>query len=201
MDEPNLLEPVDHKKLLEMILKQTMDDYVKLQHPRMRERKYLEETFLEANDMLFDPEWRFMHLENEDGDKMNLQMMLTGILGKENLDVRLLQNRLISDAETFWMNKNLHTIKIPEVVVIDGHIYSVFHSMDVEGHHIEYDSKEIHLNKDTADSENQEEFCRMLVELVAHHTEVRMPGAQLDKFARGFFRLLRMNDCFVGDKR
>lgn len=198
MDEQSVVDPLDFKRLLEAILRQGMDDYIKLQHPRARVKKYMEEAFLEAADMLFDPTYQFLHLKNEMGDEMHLQDVLEVILGIENLSPKDLQEKVIDMSKEFWMKKQLQVIKIPECVVLDGHVYSVFNDQDVEGHYIDLANKTIFLDKNSEDSTNQEEFCKMLVELACHHEELKMRAVDLDRLGRCVFRLLRMNDCFTG---
>ena len=57
------LDVKDYRLLLGHIIKQAIDDYIKLQHPKFRQKKYLHETFLDAVDMFFDPEYRFAYLK------------------------------------------------------------------------------------------------------------------------------------------
>jgi hypothetical protein len=52
----------DYKRLLRAILVHAMDDYVKLQHPKNRRKKYLREAFSSAVDMFFDSEYSMLHL-------------------------------------------------------------------------------------------------------------------------------------------
>ena len=57
----------DWETLLMAILTQAMNDYVKLQHPKYRKKKYLQDAFDSAVKMLFDDTFEFMYLKNEYG--------------------------------------------------------------------------------------------------------------------------------------
>lgn len=192
----------DVQRLHEMILKQAMEDYVKLQHPRTRSKQYLQEAFQHAVDMLFDSTYRFLYLKNDDGGELSLAEMMTTILHKETVDLNKLRNHLIKDAEMFWAAKDIKTLDIPDDIVVDGHIYMVLPIEDdaiEDSYRIDYDKKEIYLNKNSSDSTNQEALCLAMIELVAHHDDVKVSGVALDRLGRGLFRLLRMNNCFNGD--
>jgi hypothetical protein len=188
----------DRSKLFYHIIYQAIEDYTKLQHPTMRQKRYLEEAFCHANDMLFDETFQFLSIYNDDGQHMSFPEMLQELFA-HSVDIEKLQTYLVTTAKTHWENRTVQTIKIPENVIIDGHCYVVNQETEEEPH-ISFDEKIIKLDKNQQDTYNQEEFCRLLVQIVCMHEEIPMSKSNMDKLGRGLFRLLRLNDCFNGER-
>lgn len=187
----------DRSKLFYHIIYQALEDYTKLQHPSMRRKRYLEEAFCHANDMFFDETFQFLQITNDDGQHMGFQEMLTELFA-HTVPIKRLQEYLVTTAKEHWEGRALNTIKIPENVIMDGHCYVVNQEVDEEPH-IKFDEKIILLDKTQTDSYNQEEFCRLLIQIVCLHEEVPMSKSNMDKLGRGLFRMLRLNDCFTGN--
>lgn len=188
----------DWKVLLNAILRQAMDDYVKLQHPKFRKKKYMQEAFDSAVDMFFDSDFRLLHLKNEDGDFMSLKDMISSILEDDRLEMEKMKEHVVGEARSFWETKIINTIYIPESFVYDGHVYSVLHS-DEEDAEIDFDLKTITLNKNIKDSENQQRFVESAVKVICYHEDLAISQANLNKVGKGIFKMLRINSCFSGD--
>ena len=71
-----------------------MDDYIKLQHPKNRRKKYLREAFTNAVDMFFDSEYMMLHLQNGDGSFMSLEDFLKEALNTDRIDIEKLKKHL-----------------------------------------------------------------------------------------------------------
>ena len=188
----------DWKVLLNAILRQAMDDYVKLQHPKFRKKKYMQEAFDSAVNMFFDSDFRFLHVKGEDGDYMCLQELVSSILNDNRLEMDKMKNHVVSEARAFWETKLINTIYIPESFIYDGHVYSVHHS-EQEDPELDLDLKTITLNKNIKDSENQQKFVESAVKVVCHHEDIAISQKNLDKIGKGIFKMLRINSCFSGD--
>ena len=188
----------DWKILLNAILRQAVDDYVKLQHPKFRKKKYMQEAFDSAVDMFFDSEFRLLHLKNDDGEFMSLKEMITSILEDDRLEMDKMKEHVVNEARSFWETKLVNTIYIPESFIYDGHVYSVLHS-DEEDVAIDFDLKTITLNKNIKDSENQQRFVESAVKVICHHEDLTISRVNLDKVGKGVFKMLRINSCFSGD--
>lgn len=197
MDLDNALwDPEDWKTLLYVILKQGMNDYIQLQHPTKRNKKYLQEAFNSAVDMFFDDEFRFQpELSNDNGDPMSFEDFAHELMGKK-VSLENLREKLIADSKQFWENKNILTIDIPESFVYDGHVYNVLHT---EGDSkIDFVEKSIKCNRDGSNSDNELEFMNLVVEIMLYHEEIRMNSKQRSDLARALFRMLKVNSCFRG---
>ena len=189
----------DYKRLLRGILMHAMDDYVKLQHPKNRRKKYLREAFSTATDMFFDSEYMMLHIQNGDGSFVNLKEFLAEILGSGNLEVEKIKNHVINESRTFWETKMLSTVYIPDNIVYDGHVYSVTKVIDQEEPEIDFNQKTIKINPCSDNTENQENFIISLIKIVLYHQDLALSQEKITTIGKGVFKLLRMNACFITD--
>ncbi len=195
--DTEIFDPEDWKTLLRAILRQAMDDYVKLQHPSFRKKKYLQEAFDNAVAMVFDESFRFKApgLNNDDGDDMSFQDFCQELMSNRvNLDS--MRQYLIQDAKEFWENKEIKTLYIPESFIYDGHVYSIFHSEEEPT--IDFEDKLIYCNKRATNSDNQLEFMKLATQVMLYHEELAMKGADVEQLGKALFRMLKVNSCFTG---
>ena len=185
----------DWETLLMAILTQAMNDYVKLQHPKYRKKKYLQEAFDSAVKMLFDDTFEFMYLKNEYGDHMSLPDLLSNFISEKNMNLEKLRAHVINDAKLFWENKLLNVLDIPESFIYDGHVYDTVHTE--EDCKIDYSNKKIHIDKENSNSDNQQVFIKAAVEIMLYHEEIPIAKKNIDILAKGFFRMLKVNSCFL----
>lgn len=196
--EDEVIDQQDRQTLLWAILRQAMDDYIKLQHPRTRRKKYLEESFEHAVDMLFDSDYRMLYVKNEDGEDMALKDLVAEILNDDRTNLKQFKSKLIDDTLAFWETKQVHTLDIPSNLIFDGHVYSIQQHNDPEPI-IDFLNKIIYLNKDASDSENQEKFVIIALQVAAYHQDWSISKNALEQMGKAIFRLLRMNACFTGE--
>lgn len=193
------IDEQDYKKLLRNILMHAMDDYVKLQHPKNRRKKYLREAFSTAVDMFFDSEYRMLHLQKGDGTFMSLKDFLGEIMANQNLDIENIKQHVIDESRSFWETKMLSTVYIPDNVVFDGHVYAILKDEDSEDPEIDFQNKTIKINPDSDNTENQENFIICLVKIILYHEDIALSQQKITSIGKGIFKLLRMNACFITD--
>jgi len=194
-----MIDPSDYRNLLQAILKQAMNDYTKLQHPKLRRKKYLEEAFSNAVDMFFDSDYMLLHLQNGDGSFMSLEDFLKEALNTDRINIEKLKEHVVKESRAFWETKLLNTIYIPDNIIYDGHVYGIMHSTECEDPILDLDSKTITLNKNHENSENQEKFLVSLIKVALYHEDIAISHSKIEKIGKSIFKLLRMNACFIGD--
>ena len=190
------LDPEDYKTLLNAVLKQAIDDYIKLQHPKFRNKKYLKQAFTSAVELFFDKEYSFLYLKNEYDEELNLKELITHLLNDNRGDIALLQNHVIEEARAFWETKLIRTIYIPDSFVYCGHVYSIHHT-DTDEASIDYKNKIITLNKKN-DSESEEEFIELALTTCFHHEKKNISIDEIETISKIVFRMLKINSCFTG---
>lgn len=198
---PEINAPIDKqdlKRLMHAILKQAMDDYIKLQHPITRKKKYMQEAFDSAVEMFFDSEYSFMYVKDEEDNMMSLKDLVYELMGDDRVQVDKIKDHVINSARTFWENKFVNTIDIPDSLVFDGHVYSVYHTDDNDEANIDFKNKILTVNKDSSCSENQQQFIQMCIKIICYHEEYKISASVIDKLGNSVFKLMKMNSCFVG---
>lgn len=196
MDD-EVVDALDYQVLAAKTFLRARQDYIHLQHPNYRRRKYLREAFLTATDMFWDPEYRMACFTNEYGDDMDIEEFVRLVSDRERVDMPALQQHLVEESLSYWDEKEMQTLEIPNSIVIEGHVYYV-EQLDEPDYIFDLETKRIYLDKNQDDSENQERFVEAVMELTFHHQEVRLSGAARKKLAKAWFRTLRINNCFTG---
>lgn len=192
------IDKQDLKRLMHAILKQAMDDYIKLQHPITRKKKYMQEAFDSAVEMFFDSEYSFMYVKDEEDNMMSLKDLVYELMGDDRVQVDKIKDHVINSARTFWENKFINTIDIPDSLVFDGHVYSVYHTDDNDEANIDFKNKILTINKDSSCSESQQQFIQMCMKIICYHEEYKISASVIDKLGNSVFKLMKMNSCFVG---
>ena len=116
----------DYKRIMSAILRQAIDDYIKMQHPRYRRRKYEKEAFWSACNLLWDDN-HILQIEDDEGNPMNLRALAKGAANRENVDLKKLRQYLLSESVIYWNEKKMKTVTIPEDIVVEGHAYQIHH--------------------------------------------------------------------------
>ena len=148
--------------------------------------------------MLFDNEYRMLYIKNELGEEMSLKDLVAEMLGSDQVDIEQMRNHVVEEAQTFWETKEINTIYIPNYFIVDGHVYqTVDHDDDPQ---VNYDEKLIFIRKDSDNSVNQEDFCKLSLEILAYHLDMSISKQKLDQLGASFFRMMRTNSCFTGDR-
>lgn len=186
-------QQVDYRKLMRAILCQAMDDYIKMQHPRYRKRKYEREAFWSARDLLWN-DGHTLAIEDAEGNFTTLATLCAAAADRENADVENLRAYLLAESKAYWKEKQVRTIEIPEDVVVEGHAYRVQHQQDPE---IDFDEKIIYLNKESPTAEEQ--FMQLVLDLTCHHNEIKTSVKARKELGKSLYRILKLNSCFVGD--
>lgn len=193
----DLIDEKDVVVLCTNILRQAIDDYSKLAHPKQRRKKYLEEAYQNAVNMFFDSAYKMIAFKNDDDEDMSLEDFIKRVLESERVDLDRLRDHVINQAVEYWETKDIRTVVIPSSVYVNGHVYQTSHHED--DYKVDYDEKVIYLNRDDSNSENQEGFVAAVHEIVCYHEDITISKQQREQLSRAWFRVLRVNNCFVGD--
>jgi len=185
----------DMKKLKIAVLKQSMDDYVKLQHYRYRSKKYLEESFLYAVCVFFDPTYTFLYFFNDNELNMSSKEFIASALNINIKNLNPMQNYLKNESIRYWNKKYMKTFTIPSYLVFQGIVYNIL--MSEKENKICYKKNEIYLNK------KQEGAGKVLIslftELVDKENKLRLTNKQKDDISESFYSLLKMNRLYLDE--
>lgn len=154
----------DYKRIIAGIIEQSMDEYVKLQHPKSRKKKYLYESFANSFDIFFDPDYSFLYFNKADGSNMTTQDMLSVILTTATPELIVMQDHLINRAAEYWDNKYMKTITLPDCFIFKGHTYVFEHTEGTPS--INHDTKVIKMNR-KQNLNNEKQFLNFAYQ-IAH---------------------------------
>lgn len=186
-------EQEEQQAIMSAILRQAIDDYIKLQHPTRRQKKYEQEAFWSANDLLWDSEYRLLEPIGDNGEGISLRELCMLASARENVSLKSLRHYLVTEAKHYWSSKEMRTISIPDDIVLEGHVYYVRNGQSTS---IDYEEKVIVINKQSPNAE--QELMEAVVEIACYHTEVRTSTVARKEISAALFRALKVNNCFVG---
>jgi len=187
------VESDDYRRLMSAVLRQSIDDYIKLQHPRRRRKKYELEAFWSAQELLWNTDY-LLDIKNAEGTFLDLEALSLAASGRENVDLEPLRQYLVEESVRYWDEKDLKTVEIPADVVVEGHVYHVEQASSTS---VEYDTKTIYLDKQSPLAEEQ--FMQIVVELGCYHGDIRTSAKARKDLGKALYRILRINDCFTGN--
>lgn len=185
MLESNPLE--DYKKIIAAIVEQSMMEYIKLQHPKARKKKYLLNAFANAIDIFFLPSYTFAYFFNSDGSNMNLHDLIIQVTDTSSPNLEEMKKHLIHSAYEHWSKKYVPTLTIPDCLIYKGHVYVIEHSDS--NHSVNHEEKSIQMNRQQ-NLENEKIF----VEIVFNIIDKVDPEASPHE---AFYEILKMNQIQI----
>lgn len=188
-------ESEDLRKIAVAVFGQTIDDYIRLQLPSSRRKKYIHESYLEAVEMFWDPHYRLGSFLNEEGQPMSLEEFLLMATDRLNLDLEALYPFLIAKSKEYWSDKMNYEMKIPDVLVICEVPYHTEHTLD-EGYTVSYEDRVISLDKYSS-NEAFINFFTAILEIICFHQELRVSVAARKELGRYFYETLNRSEGFL----
>lgn len=186
----------DYQKLMSAVLRQGIDDYVKLQHPKHRQRKHEKEAFATAVDLFWDEDYELNILDDE-SKFHTLKTLCMAASGRENIEVDNLKRAIVAQSKDYWKKKSMNTINIPEQFVVGGHVYDVEHH-EGETASVDYETKTIVM--DTENETAEEQFLKAVLNIACHTYEIRASASARRQIGEALFQMMKVNNCFVGEQ-
>lgn len=187
------IDSKDYHELLQKIIVQAIEDYIKLAHPAYRRKKYLQEAFEDAVDLFFDPFYQLEAIKNDDQQNMNLREIISEALQVEDPDIDELKNYLIKTAKDFWKKHKIKTLHVPSMLCVEGEVYDIEHNTTVTDYIINTENKTIQLNKKSDKAELL--ITRIMLDLAAIHSDSTIKRQELNKISNVLFSILKVNDA------
>lgn len=189
-------ETSDYQALLIGVLFQTLDDYIKLAHPSARTKKYLQEHYLTAVDSIFDPEYRFAFIKNDENQDISMAEVIGEILGSEQAPIQDLQKYAVERARDYWEQKTVPNVldTIPDTVFIAGHTFNIEHA-HIKRFTIDPDTKTITLDKKPT-QENQRNFLEAVLSAIVLVLDMNLKASVVRELTKALYTVLKVNDCF-----
>lgn len=184
----------DYKKLIKAVIDNAISDYCKLQHPKNRNKKNLNEDFLTAVDLFFDPTFEFDSFTSEVNDgNLTTQEVLSIMLDSDSIDIHHAQKHVINKSIDYWWDKNFHDIKIPNSFVIAGKVWRTQNSPN--NIYIDWQNQRLYLPLKKRGSDRV--FFKQTLEILLKESEITLNEKDLDNFYKLFYLFLKVNDAFT----
>ena len=183
----------DYEKLLKIVLDAALVDFVKLQHPKNRNKKYLEEALDTSVELFFDPDFRFEYFFDQayPDNKYSLKDALIKLLKTRNISMEKVKQHVVNESVSYWWEKNFHDIKIPNKVNLAGKVFYIVNSkqekIDLDNNKLYFASKKIGADR---------VFFKLCLKVLIEESELDFTDDQLELFYKYFYLFLKMNDAF-----
>ncbi len=185
----------DCKTLIKAVIENAMSDYIKLQHPANRKKKYLQESLIVATAMFFDKSFRFTIFFNSDGTKMSLQDALEYSIGYSSVASVKFINNLLKEMETYWWEKHFQNIKIPNDVSICGRLFFIKQYAEQQSKEYDNDKLLIFLNKN--DKNKDRVFINTSLKIMVDLNEIEISEDDFDKLSKSIYLFIKVNGGFL----
>ena len=182
----------DYQLLAEKVLLQAMLDFVRLQHPAHRDRRYLLEAFMDAADMFFDPDYLVGDFVDDEGNPVDLQGFLKIATDRERTDINKLHEYLRQNSLEHWLPKEKEIlIKIPPIFTIKSIPWYSEHR-EQDGYDIDFDERIVYVNKKSA--RGQQDFIEAMLDIIWDMLDIKIQAKKRHEFSELLYETLVIND-------
>jgi hypothetical protein len=185
---------LEYKAILKAIIDNGIIDYVKLQHPNNRKKRYLQEAFVTSVAMFFDKSYVLGIASKVDGTILNLESALQIVMDGQLPSVKKAQEHVISESIEYWYEKHFQNLLIPKNITIAGKVYFVFYE-ETETPYINKEKHLLVLNKKSKTVDR--EFTNLCLNLILEELEIDLSNYDLENFNKLFYLFLKVNGCFA----
>jgi hypothetical protein len=115
----------DLKRLIKAVFESSLVDYIKLQHSKNRNKKFLQETFANSVDMFFDDSFRFEHFQDFETQTKNLSFLelMECFLNTKDIKIQNVHQHIAKESINYWWDKNFHNLEVPTHITISGIVW------------------------------------------------------------------------------
>lgn len=184
----------DYKRIMQLIIDFGKTDYIKLQHPKNRDKKYLEETFLTSVDMFFNDNFRFMHFKNDDESNMSLNNLLSASINNLPASNALMRKYLVEESVRYWWEKNFYNLIVPKFVCFSGLVFFVIKAKEYS---VCFKENIIYLP--VKDKQADRLFSKACLDILLYLSDIELESNKLQEFNKNFYLFLKVNNCFSKD--
>ena len=205
MDEPNQDDSFDFfaeddlKKLIRAVFESSLVDYIKLQHSKNRNKKFLEESFKNSVDMFFDKTYRFEHFQDLETQTKHLNFLelMECMLDRKDIDINKVHSHISKESIDYWWNKNFHNLDVPSNITINGIVWTIKNSPN--NSFVDYENKRIYSSTSKVDSDKN--FLKLCLQIMLQEAEITLPDEEFKKFFKLFYLFLKVNSPFKQRKK
>jgi len=192
MDFEELNHDEDYRRIIKAVITSAITDYTKLAHPKNRNKKYLQQSYLNSINMFFDDNYRFeafTSLLTE--EPLTTKDLIAILISNKGVSMEKARQHAIEESVRYWWEKNFHDIKIPPAINIYGTVYSV-HTASTE--HIDYKKNKIYLPIKRTGSDRA--FFKLCLTIILKKSDIELSEEDFNAIHKVFYLFLKINDAF-----
>jgi hypothetical protein len=198
-EELDCFSEEDYRKIVKAVFDSAIVDYTKLQHFKNRNKKFLQQSFLDVTAMFFDTDFKFEHLLSLEDSKTNLSFedLIKYYLKKSTINMEEIHNHVAQHSMDYWWDKNFHDLQVPQTITIAGIVWTVINSPS--NVYVDEVNKRIYCSTRKAGSDR--EFFRICLKLILKSAEIELEDFQIEAFFKLFYLFLKINSPLEQYKR
>lgn len=178
---------------MQKILLQALDDYVRLQHPRQRRKKYLQEAWLSAVDLIFDPAYE-MQIKNLEGHNMTLKDIVEAAYGASGMPLDALKNHVIKEASKYWSEQQMSAIKVPTELIVHNTVFTVIYKNIENLYELDTDKYELVISAQTTENDKQKAIIAATISYSCRTQNISLSDKEISRISDTLFETIKMNE-------
>jgi hypothetical protein len=192
LDKEELDHDEDYKRIVKAVIDSSITDYVKLAHPKNRNKKYLEQTFLNAIEVFFDDSYKFeAFVSIVDQLPLSTKDLISIMISNSGVSMDKTRQHVINESIKYWWEKNFNDISIPSSINIFGKVYFI-HNASTE--HIDLDKNKIFLPIKKTGSDRI--FFKLCLKVILIESGIELEEETFNKLHKVFYLFLKINNAF-----
>ena len=192
LDKEELDHDEDYKRIVKAVIDSSITDYVKLAHPKNRNKRYLEQTFLNAIEVFFDDSYKFeAFVSIVDQTPLSTKDLISIMISNSGVSMDKTRQHVINESIKYWWEKNFNDISIPSSINIFGKVYFI-HNASTE--HIDLDKNKIFLPIKKTGSDRI--FFKLCLKVILIESGIELEEETFNKLHKVFYLFLKINNAF-----
>lgn len=186
-------DPYNYKILMQKILLQALDDYVRLQHPKQRRKKYLQEAWLSAVDLIFDPTYE-MQIKNLEGHSMTLKDVVEAAYGASEMPLNALKTYVVKEASSYWSDQQMSVIKVPTELIVDNTVFTVIYKNIENLYELDADKYQLVINAQATENNKQKAIIAATISYSCLTQNISLSDEEISRISDTLFETIKMNE-------
>ena len=192
IDEEELNHDEDYKRIVKAVIDSSITDYVKLSHPKNRNKKYLEQTFLNSVSVFFDDSYTFEAFTSIVNQlPLTTKDLISIMISNSGVSMSKTRQHVVNESIRYWWEKNFNDISIPSSINIFGKVYFV-HNASTE--HIDLEKNKIFFPIKNTGSDRI--FFKLCLKIILTESGISLEEETFNQLHKVFYLFLKINNAF-----
>lgn len=192
IDKEELNHDEDYKRIVKAVIDSSITDYVKLAHPKNRNKKYLEQTYMDSINIFFNDSYRFEAFTSlVDQSPLSTKDLISIMISNSGVSMDKTRQHVINESIKYWWEKNFNDISIPNSINIFGKVYFT-HNASTE--YIDFDKNKIFLPIKKTGSDRI--FFKLCLKIILAEAKITIEEDSFEKLHKVFYLFLKINNAF-----